>query len=653
MQENWGASFNNWVFFRNTLTHEIGHTLGFQHVCPSIATKLMEPFESDSYDTVRHDDIRGLHSMYGDRFENNDSIATASNVGTINVGTPLIIGTVPGAAVPQGSIVSIDQTGGGDPDYYRFTTTGPRALTATVTPVGLSYDSSPQNGDGSCASGAFVNSLTLGNLAIQVISTDGVTVLATAQSAPVGQSETVSNVLLNAPGNYYIRIFTTNNPPSPQLYTVSMSVTNQDCNNNGQTDPQDIALGISQDCNSNLVPDECEVAPICPTCPDCNNDHIPDSCQVPPVCPACLDCNSDFVPDACQPDCNSNSRPDDCDITLGAADCQPDGIPDICQVPPLGSGGDCNQNTVPDSCEVANGQQPDCNGDTIPDICNVVPAFCGGSCLPDCDSNLIPDVCDLSGVVDSSSAQLSPITFVSPQSYQLTPAPPALGPVLLSFKARGDFAFDNPLDPSMAEDVQIKINGTTVGWVYDGQTPGESHFDCPGFDDIDTLTVPAATYNALVNGIATIQMVPTNLVDPCPSSFIQVHIQYAKRANDCNFNSIIDFCETASGQTPDCNFNHLPDSCDITSGLLTDFNANLIPDQCECVPTFCRGDLDDTNRIDGDDVLLFTYCYMGHDMTIPPCACADLNSDGSLNAADLALFIDKLLGRTDPNPACP
>jgi hypothetical protein len=32
----------------------------------------------------------------------------------------------------------------------------------------------------------------------------------------------------------------------------------QDCNGNGQSDAQDIDRGLSDDCNNNAVPDECE-----------------------------------------------------------------------------------------------------------------------------------------------------------------------------------------------------------------------------------------------------------------------------------------------------------------------------------------------------------------------------------------------------------
>ena len=35
-----------------------------------------------------------------------------------------------------------------------------------------------------------------------------------------------------------------------------------DCNGNGTADRQDIASGDSRDCNSNNIPDECELAPL-------------------------------------------------------------------------------------------------------------------------------------------------------------------------------------------------------------------------------------------------------------------------------------------------------------------------------------------------------------------------------------------------------
>jgi len=50
-------------------------------------------------------------------------------------------------------------------------------------------------------------------------------------------------------------------------------------------------------------------------------------------------------------DCNSNGIPDECDVAVGtSADCQSNGIPDECDIT-SGTSEDCNANSVPDECE--------------------------------------------------------------------------------------------------------------------------------------------------------------------------------------------------------------------------------------------------------------------------------------------------------------
>ena len=78
-----------------------------------------------------------------------------------------------------------------------------------------------------------------------------------------------------------------------------------DCNGNGLPDADDIRLGISNDCNENIIPDECE--------PDCDADGLPDECALDG---GSADCNEDAIPDECQlegNDCNENSVPDECE----------------------------------------------------------------------------------------------------------------------------------------------------------------------------------------------------------------------------------------------------------------------------------------------------------------------------------------------------
>ena len=58
--------------------------------------------------------------------------------------------------------------------------------------------------------------------------------------------------------------------------------------------------------------------------------------------------------------------------------------------------------------------------------------------------------------------------------------------------------------------------------------------------------------------------------------------------DDCNNNSIPDWCEIANGLALDCNDNGIPDSCDLTSGTSHDYDGNHIPDECD--PLFASTD---------------------------------------------------------------
>jgi len=89
------------------------------------------------------------------------------------------------------------------------------------------------------------------------------------------------------------------------------------------------ALGGSEDCNTNGVPDECDLAAT--TSADCDGDGVPDECSG--------DCNTNGIWDACDvfggtsADCNTNSIPDECDIAAGTSyDENTNGIPDECDV---------------------------------------------------------------------------------------------------------------------------------------------------------------------------------------------------------------------------------------------------------------------------------------------------------------------------------
>ena len=89
-----------------------------------------------------------------------------------------------------------------------------------------------------------------------------------------------------------------------------------DCNTNGLPDECDIAEGTSLDCNTNGVPDECDIA-------GCAAD------------PACGDCDTNGIPDGCEyvtTDCDSNGLADACELLQGLTqDVNTNGIPDVCE----------------------------------------------------------------------------------------------------------------------------------------------------------------------------------------------------------------------------------------------------------------------------------------------------------------------------------
>jgi len=226
------AFFNNTsgnsLRLRNVLGHEHGHGMGQEHVCPLTRTKLMEPIATIAFDGPQHDDIRGAQWRYGDPFEPDNTPAAATDVGTLASGASLTIGEVPPPSVDNGSVLSIDASG--EQDYFRFTTTGPVKASVVLRPIGLIYDDSIQSAfkcpdeQANCCSGSFTNSENVGNLNVQIIDTNGITVLATAASQSAGAAETLTNVILPTPGEYFLRVFTNGSLRNPQLYTLDLGV---------------------------------------------------------------------------------------------------------------------------------------------------------------------------------------------------------------------------------------------------------------------------------------------------------------------------------------------------------------------------------------------------------------------------------------------
>ncbi len=213
--DSWFAdTSNNSAKFRLVLAHEHGHGLGLRHVCPVDQTKLMEPFASTAITGPRQDDIFSVQRLYGDRFEANNSSATARDFGVLPAGTS------------SWQNLSVDDNS--DSDFYRFNPPGPGwSVTVVARPVGSSYLEGAQNADGSCSAGTTFNSLSVHNLNIQLRNTNGTTVLASASAAAAGAVETLADVALPAgsTGPFFVRVNSGNTTNNAQLYELEITLT--------------------------------------------------------------------------------------------------------------------------------------------------------------------------------------------------------------------------------------------------------------------------------------------------------------------------------------------------------------------------------------------------------------------------------------------
>jgi hypothetical protein len=210
--ENWGTTSQDFIFFRNIITHEHGHGLGLEHVCPANSTKLLEPYYTPTFDGPQHDDIRAGQRNYGDHWEPNNAVATATNLGTVTQDSTL-------------ANVSIDHQA--DEDWYSFTVQAGNGLSLTLDPVGYSYLNGPQNSDGSCTDGTLINSLDDANLNLYLYNSAGSSILAQSISQPVGVSERIFRYPVPAGGGSYKVKVTATGSDAIQLYRVQFGIYNR------------------------------------------------------------------------------------------------------------------------------------------------------------------------------------------------------------------------------------------------------------------------------------------------------------------------------------------------------------------------------------------------------------------------------------------
>ena len=321
-----------------------------------------------------------------------------------------------------------------------------------------------------------------------------------------------------------------------------------DCNSNGIPDECDIATGTSQDCNANSVPDECDIAT--GTSEDTNSNGIPDECE--------------------SNDCNNNGVPDDEDISGGTSqDCDSNGVPDECQDDTDGDGviDPCDgcpsdpDKTAPGDCGCGNPDTDtdgdgtaDCNDGCPNDPNKVAPGDCGCG-NPDTDT-------DGDGTADCNDGCPNDPNKIAP----------------------GDCGCGNPDTDTDGDGTADCIDGCPNDpnkiapgdcgcGTADTDTDSDGTPDCNDGCPNDPNKIAPGTCGCGVTDVDSDGDGWLDCVDNCPGT-------YNPGQEDCDSDGTGDAC---AGE-PDCNENGVPDSCDISQGTSEDTNSNGIPDECEGGP---------------------------------------------------------------------
>ncbi len=252
-----GAS-QNYVYFRDTLMHEIGHSFGLEHVSTNEAATgklLMEPFIDDSANPIdgpQLDEVRGVQYFFGDANEKsnnglgNGTAARATSLGTLTSGSTKLVGAsadVPTQTISPTATDFVSISNASDVDFYSFTVSAASTLSALLTPRGgvFSQGSADQN-----QTPTTFDANARSNLALTILAANGTTIMATASANPAGVAESIANLMLPAAGTYYARI--TGADDTIQMYELGLTATTiammlpGDYNHNGVVDAADYTL---------------------------------------------------------------------------------------------------------------------------------------------------------------------------------------------------------------------------------------------------------------------------------------------------------------------------------------------------------------------------------------------------------------------------
>lgn len=202
------GAFSNTSALRGVFIHEVGHALGLNHsIVNEGRGRTMMGFNNQG---PQFDEIYALQQNHGDIYEgsiNNDSLANSYDLGILNLGSTMDIGTdiqagglYQGITPSENDIVSIDNES--DTDYYSFTINNQQTVDITLEPRGPDpyyYDIDILTIDPRFKAEPLTNS----NLSLHVYNSSNILITSIDQTS-YGANEFAS---LELPaGTYYIRV---------------------------------------------------------------------------------------------------------------------------------------------------------------------------------------------------------------------------------------------------------------------------------------------------------------------------------------------------------------------------------------------------------------------------------------------------------------
>jgi len=316
------------------------------------------------------------------------------------------------------------------------------------------------------------------------------------------------------------------------------------------------------------------------------------------------------------------------DYVPPAGDCNGNGIPDV-QDLAEGTSPDCNGNAIPDECDVADGRSADCNGNGLPDECEIADFS-----AEDCNANGVPDECENESLSGFIGAYFDGADFTGDLrgridetiNFNWGPGAPWAAFGCDTFSVRWSGYVRTP-DIAGEYTFQTRTDDGVRLWV-NNQLLIDRWIDQSAENWSGTIALPAEAVCPLVmeyydntgNARARLRWQPPG------GTMVTIPADHLTPARDCNMNGVLD-------------------DCDLAAGTSFDIDGNGVPDECDPL----RGDLNCDGLINDADIAVFVTALGGplaylSDQANCDWLSADCDWDGDVDFDDINPFV-ALLGR--------